>query len=864
MPNQNYRRAILKNSLKAAVIYLILGLVWIFFSDRVVEGMALDPETLTTLQTYKGWFYVFLTALLAFFLWYRFQSKLAQYTAQIKEQETLKRITLRSIGDAVIATDSSQRITLLNSEASRLTGWSEEEARGCFLTEVFTIVHGDTRKAAENPADKVLRTGNVVGLANHTILIGRDGREFQIADSGAPIQDDEGLIKGIVLVFRDVTSEYAMQAAIRLSEERLRLSLQAIAEGVWEMNPETGETHWSRFLFELLEKRPSRTALNPLLTHIIEEDLAGTETALEKLRKGPGESIDLKISVRTASRAVRWIRLRGSHIEASPGKTWIYGTIADITETQAMERRLHLTQFGIENASMGIFQLDDQGRIYYANRHARESLGYSEEEITRLTVADIDPLINLEEWKKHRARVLEEGGSKRIDTMHRHKDGHTFPVEVEICYIVFEGKLVSFSFATDISERKESESRLLKLNKELLEERDRAEASNRAKSDFLAVMSHEMRTPLNPVIGFASLLEDQLANEEQRDYVQTIIKSSECLLRLIEDILTYAKLDRSSLEPKTEPFSLIDLCHSVITDFQAQSTHLSLELAGPEDALHLEPVEATLQVRADRNLLRSILENLLSNACKFTREGCVHLHVSKSPSGKTQGSQWFHFSVSDTGPGIDPEKIPTLFQPFEQLDNSNTREHAGIGLGLAICEKLVRLMDGEVGAESQPGAGSRFWFRIPLEPIPVQAPVYQEPEPEYGRAFPRFPHPYQILVVDDKPDNALIASTVLSNAGATPFVVNDGRSALRSCREQSFDLILMDLSMPGMNGYETARSIIEQPGPNQKTPILALTAHVGSDILERCREAGMQLHIEKPIRPASFLNTLMTILGPRS
>lgn len=860
MPNQNHRRAVLRNSLKAAGVYLVLGAAWIFFSDRFVEGMAFDPETLTTLQTYKGWFYVFLTALLAFFLWYRFQSRLEEYTARLKEEEALKHTTLQSIGDAVIATDSSQRITLLNSEASRLTGWGEEEARGRFLTEVFTIVHGDTRDPAENPADKVLRTGNVVGLANHTILIGRDGQEFQIADSGAPIQDNGGVIKGIVLVFRDVTSEYAMQAAIRLSEERLRLSLQAIAEGVWEMDPETGETHWSRFLFELLENRPSQTALNPLLNHIVEADLATTQSAFETLRKRTGESIDLKISVRTASRAIRWIRIRGSHIEAAPDKTWIYGTIADITDTRAMERRLQLTQFGIDHASIAIFQFNDEGRIYYANRHARESLGYAEEEITRLTVEDINPLTNLEDWKKHRDRVVEDGGSRRITTMHQHRDGHTFPVEVETCYSVFEGKLVSFSFVTDISERKASESRLLQLNEELREARDRAEASNRAKNEFLAVMSHEMRTPLNPVIGFASLLEDELSDDEHRSYVRNIITSSECLLRLIEDILTYVKLDRNTLKPEKEPFNLLALCQSVITDFQRQSAHVSLELAGPEDALL--PVDDPLDVRGDENLLRSILENLISNACKFTREGSARLSLSKSASTESDGSQWFHFAVIDNGPGIDPGKIPVLFKPFEQLDSSNTREHTGIGLGLAICRKLVRLMGGEIGVDSRPGEGSRFWFRIPLQPLPAESLPRGEQEMGSGITFPRFPEACEILVVEDKPDNALIASTVLKNAGAKPLVVMDGRSALKACQERTFDLILMDISMPGMNGYETARSIIDHPGPNQSTPILALTAHVGSETLKRCRDAGMQRHIEKPIRPGHFLNTLQTFLHP--
>jgi PAS domain S-box-containing protein len=855
------RHHILLSALKAAAVYLVLGTLWITLSDHIVAGLATDREALVTLQTYKGWFYVFLTGAIAFALWYRFHKRLAASAEQIQEAETLKHITLQSIGDAVIATDASERITILNPEACRLTGWTEREAIGRPLSEVFRIIDGETRQPSPNPAEKVLRTGKVVGLANHTILLGKDGREFQIADSGAPIDDGHGGIRGVVLVFRDVTSAYALQSAVAESEERLRLALRAISEGVWEMDPASGEIRWSRLFYQILgvSESESSRGMELLRQGLDPGDRRRLEEELAHLREHPGEAIDLRLKLTTPAGTANWIRLRGSHLPNPSGNARIYGTLADVTTEQQTELQLRLSQFGIERASVAIFQLDEEGRIYYANRQACRSLGYTFEELTRLDVSAIDPDIDLDSWKAHRQSVLDAGGSRRIVTRHKRKDGSIFPVEVLVSYMEFEGRRISFSFVTDLSDQKRTEKDLLALNADLREARDRAEASNRAKNDFLAVMSHEMRTPLNPVIGFASLLREEVTDPQHHQYIENIISSSEKLLGLIEEILTYADLDRSSLEPAETPFSPLELCESILAGMRDDAPAVPLELKLAEDSD--PPIDKNLLLAGDQSQLTRILKNLLLNSVQHTREGAIQLFLKAESETGDRPQCRLRFAITDSGCGIDSDRLPQLFAPFEQLDNSSTREHQGLGLGLAICQKLVHLLGGEIGAESTPGKGSRFWFQLSFRQLSLQDLEPDSP-PTLSSAgtVPSLTGEPVILIVEDHPDNARIAETLLINAGARTEIAWNGQAAVDCCRRQRMDLILMDLSMPRMDGFETTRAIRSGSGPNRDTPIVALTAHNGETVFHKCREAGMAALITKPIRPGRFLDQLAPFL----
>lgn len=731
-------------ALRVAAIYLLLGGLWIFFSDRLVASLALDTTAITVLQTYKGWFYVVLTAALAFVLWSRFHIKLLNATENLRQEEESKSIMLQSIGDAVIATDKDQRIVLLNPEATRLTGWPSAEAIGQPLTDVFRIVSGKTRQPAANPADKVLRSGKVVGLANHTILLSRNGQEFQIADSGAPLRDSYGEIRGVILVFRDVTSQYAMQEALSRSEERLRLSLQAVSEGVWEMDAETGQTRWSERFFEIVGRSAAdgEACADVLSEHLNHEDHTRLQKQLARLRVNPGGTIEMRLPVTPNDGRICWIELRGRHFP-NHGDTRgrIFGTISEVTERVAHDERL------------------------------------------------------------------------------------------------------------------------LALNNELEQARVRAETSDRAKSEFLAIMSHELRTPLNPIIGFAHLLQDQLNDPTQRDFLNNIILSSEKLLDLIDDLLTYAKLDKGTLIPQESAFRLMDQCREALAEAN-NSSGLAIQYCGPE--LSLNEVPENITVNGDEKLLRAVLRQIIGNAQKFCRQGSIKLHVStlhSSLSTLPQDQQIFQFAVIDTGPGIPEDENETLFAPFRQLDNSTTRAFSGIGLGLATCRKIVNLLGGTIGLENATGhQGARAWFQIPFPVLPCQSHLPTDNQLSQALNTPRFSRPQRILIVEDNAPNALIAQTVIEDAGGSVTLAPDGHAAIERCHEQRFDLILLDLSMPGIDGVQTAHAIRNLSTLNAQTPLAVISAHPQSEQQNYCAKAGLVAYFEKPIRPILFINQIYALL----
>lgn len=846
MLHRKYSSALVKAT-QVALLYGCLGAVWIFFSDRVVHAMAASQGDELALQTYKGWLYVAVTALLAFALWYRFQLKIEQGIDALRRSERTCRTMLESIGDAVIATDAQGHVRWMNPLACQLTGWPESEAIGKKTTDIFRIINSQTQQTVEDPVSHVLASGLVIGLANHALLLSRDGREIPISDSGAPILD-EGKVTGVILVFQDVTEAYRLQEAIRKNEERLRMALNAVEEGVIEADPKQLNNVWSPHVFEIMGLDPTTTKPGPeaFASSLHEDDVEKARADWERIKVAVGEKSDMVYRLKKAhpENPQRWIRVRGEHLALPSGETQVYGTVHDITEDMVLNERLRLVQFAIETAAFSIYQINEKGHLYYVNQHACQQLGYEREALIGLHLSAIDPDFEETWWQVHRDTARREG-SRIVKRNHRRKDGSIFPVQVQVNYFVFEGKPVSFSFVTDLTERTEYE-------RQLIEARDAAEASSRAKAEFLAVISHEMRTPLNPILGFASLLYDQTNVPDNKAALATIISAAERLLALIENILHYTKLDRSEFKPKLAPCCLHDICEQALAEIRLQGGNLTITL----DTAPQPPAEAVPQdclVEADSHLLQRLLDNLLTNACKYTPSGRVTLHLSANEPTVEGHTVDFLFAVSDTGIGLDPGLLPELFEPFRQADASSTRAHEGVGLGLAICRKIVHLLGGQIDAESTPGKGSRFWFTLPLRVLSNESNI-SDAEP---MATPATEGSKKILIVDDEANNAMIAQTILKLGGYETHIAEDGDMALALCQEAPFDLILLDLNMPRLDGYEMARQLrSDSSSPNQQTPILALSAHASEQVIERCLQAGIQDHIEKPIRNRTFLKRI--------
>ncbi|EGF95359.1 PAS domain-containing hybrid sensor histidine kinase/response regulator [Brevundimonas diminuta] len=522
----------------------------------------------------------------------------------------------------------------------------------------------------------------------------------------------------------------------------------------------------------------------------------------------------------------------------------LFGVLQDVTErerllraAQTNERRYRLLA---ENTGDVITRVKMDGSSKYISPAIQQLLGWTYEEMSGQSTDYVHP------EDRHLVlgaigKAVKTGEPTRLEHRAVHKNGETVWVECTFKALKDEHGQVDDVVVVirDMTQRKTLEA-------EVLEAKETAEAAVQAKSEFLANMSHELRTPLTSVIGFSGLLQgSEHLPPEERIYVERIATASEALLGVINDILDYSKLEADAIEMDPEPFdtrALVDGAAAII-ESQCSLKGLILRVVVAADT----PARLT----GDKGRLRQVMLNFLSNAVKFTARGEVTLTLD----GRFDESGLWRMraAVSDTGIGIPPEKISELFHRFTQADASTTRVYGGTGLGLAISRRLVELMGGEIGVDSTPGQGSTFWFEAPLavaeaENDAVETRQGQTADSAIGG---------RVLMADDAAANRELVSAILRNLGLEVEAVADGAEAVHAVHSGAYDLVLMDVHMPVMDGLQATREIRRmQAGTGRRTPILALTANVQSEQVVRCLEAGMDGHLAKPIQIAELAAAL--------
>ena len=523
------------------------------------------------------------------------------------------------------------------------------------------------------------------------------------------------------------------------------------------------------------------------------------------------------------------------------------GIDRNITQRRASERAL---QDGEERfrsiaevASDAIIVADSAWRIVYWNQAAVQTFGYLVQDALTMPLTRIVPERFVQEYVDGMARVVKmnhaQGHNARTEISAVHQDGHEFPAELSVSsWNAMDGLYVS-AIVRDITARKQAELALIKA-------RDEADASVKVKSEFLANMSHEIRTPMNGIMGMTELVLDTNLTDEQRDNLELVYSSAQSLLVIINDVLDLSKIEAGKLELESTPFDLDKCLAETLRTQSLRATQKGLALS-----LHLAD-DVPRQLHGDPVRLRQIVVNLISNALKFTESGEISVNVVAESIDS--GVATLRFAVKDTGIGIPLIKQWSIFEAFVQADSAVNRKYGGTGLGLSISNTLVQKMNGRLWVESEEGQGSTFYFTA-VFPRATE-PLTVDRSGASSQTAPMNVKSLQILLAEDNPVNQKFAMTVLGKAGHDVRLAQNGEEAVNLARSHEFDVILMDIQMPLMDGFTAARIIRSQ---GITTPMVALTAHALKGFREQCLAVGMNDYLSKPVKGAELLQMLQTL-----
>ncbi len=649
----------------------------------------------------------------------------ANVTLQLSEEKLA--VTLNSIGDGVIATDAEARVTLLNPLAEELAGWTQAQARGRLVSEIFHVVNKETRESALIPVLETLAKGVIQGMANHTVLISRQGSECDIADSCAPIRDRDGLVIGAVLVFRDVTGDYAAQQALR------------------------DQQFYTRSLIE-------------------------------------------------------------SNIDA-------------------------------------LMTTDPEGIITDVNNQMETLTGCSREELIGAAFKNyFTDSVRAEAGIK---LVLSEGKVTDYELTARAKDGQETIVSYNATnFHDRDGVLKGvFAAARDVTERKRWDRVLHENTLELEAAKAVAEKANLAKSDFLSSMSHELRSPLNAILGFAQLMDsdEPPPSVAQKSSIDQILHAGWYLLELINEILDLAVVESGRLALSLEPVSLPEVILECQAMIEPQARKRGITMTFPKFA-------KPCYIKADHTRVKQVIINLLSNAIKYNNAG-GSVTLSCTPSDES----FIRICVKDTGVGLSAQNLAQLFQPFNRLGQEAGGEE-GTGIGLVVSKRLVELMQGRIGVESTVNAGSNFWIDLVADNDPHAAYIKAALAQPVGAPPTTAVRSRLLLYVEDNPANLkLIEQLIARRPDMRLLTAQNGQDGISLARVHLPEVILMDINLPGINGIE-AMKILRADPTTQHIPIVALSANAMPQDIEKGIAAGFFRYLTKPIKVPEFLETLSIAL----
>jgi len=772
---------------------------------------------------------------------------------------------------------SSSRLTMNARWASHL-GFDFEDS-GTIERYARRLLHPEDMNNCMCQLRAHLKGESDIYAVQHRILDKSGKWQWFIVQGRVYKRDSDGRALRMAGIHRNIDQDREAEDALRASEERLRSALTASKAEIWEINLKTSECRYDdrarAFLGYNSEEIPNDTTIWFGLIH--PDDKSHVLQSFIDHVQGRSDIYRIEARYRTKSGSWKWMANVGRVVEWDEQgyPVRMAGIYTDIDERKRSQLKLSEKEAKYrllaEYSSDVIFLLTPDSTINYVSPACQTVLGYEPHEmlgrrgIDFLDAKDVDyGLLLINEISGH-------PGSTTRELQFRKKDESVVWLEVNARAIVCAetGQVKELVGALrDITERKQREV-------ELLRAREAADAANRAKSDFLAAMSHELRSPLHGVIGMVELLSKTRLSDQQRSFVQSASKAAQLLHSSINDILDFTKIEAGKLELDFAPFSIVDMIADVELLF-----HESAKAKGLALTVDISP-HLPSQVYGDEIRIRQSIINLVSNAVKFTFHGGVSITVRQQTDAAE--SMILRFEVADTGIGIPEKAQSQLFSPFMQADRSTSRTFGGSGLGLAISKRLIDIMGGTIAFESTAGSGTRFWIDLPVILVPEdkisESGIAPSIELENNTVLDSDPVDgthhmiskyHQILIVEDNEIGAEVAAELLRPRGFTISFADNGAKAIELFRDTEFDLILMDCQLPILDGYKTTRIIrtieAERRSEGRDTPpipIIALTASALRGDREKCISAGMNDYLTKPLSQFLLFEAIDKQLGTR-
>ncbi|MDB5477940.1 MAG: hybrid sensor histidine kinase/response regulator [Alphaproteobacteria bacterium] len=741
-----------------------------------------------------------------------------------------------------------QRIMFYNDSYASILGRKHPTALGQPMEKVWTEIWSDLE-----PIVNSTYAGQSIHMDDIELQMERHGHpeETHFSFSYTPVRGDGGEVLGLFCACTETTAKVFAERRIAAETERLRQMFQKAPGFITMLR---GPTHIFEFVndayLQLVGHRdivglPVREALPEvegqgffeLLDQVYNTGVVFTGHSLQVfLQRTPGSApeesfLDLVYQpIKDGNDAVTGIFVEG------------YDVTERIRSEESMrEMSQHLRLMVESAADYAIISTDNDGFISSWNSGAERIFGYTAQEAIGQCVS----IIFTEEDREartptHEREIALKEGRATDERWHVRKNGERFYASGTTAAMYDDDKQIRgyIKISRDMTEMRRTQEALI-------DARNAAEAANIAKSEFLANMSHEIRTPMNAVIGLSNILAgSEPLTDAQRNFVRTLQMSADSLLALINDLLDISKIEARSIDLEHVPFSMTQIIQEIISMMGVRVHEKGLTFSGDGECVEHR------MFMGDPTRLRQIILNLCSNAVKFTHQGGVHLSISCNP-GDRPGVENICIAIKDTGIGIPKNKQADIFQKFVQADSSVNRKYGGTGLGLAITKTLTEIMGGTLTVESIEGQGSTFTVCVPLEiagTVDIQEADYSLPkifEPFAASAKKK------ILLVEDYAPNVLVATSFLENFGYDWDVASDGMQALEKLKTGRYDLILMDVQMPGLNGLDATGLLreYEKQHNRPRIPVIGMTAHAMAGYRERCLGAGMDEYIAKPFNP---------------